>query len=127
MNLSNEEKLILGMTAIAFLAAFWIGASLASGVFAGLLSSLGTFMLFSKLKEFSPAVWRFLVKRSLLLDMLLSGVSAWLVASSTVTGIIAMASAGLISSAMITIAQKQGVLEVSSKLLRNSTKAGFFA
>lgn len=121
MNLSNEEKLILGMTAIASLSAFWFGASLASGVFTGLLSSLGTFMLFNKLKEFSPAAWLFLVNRSLLLDMLLSGVSAWLVASSTVTGIIAMASAGLISSAMITIAQKRGVFEVSSKLLRNST------
>ena len=106
MNLSSEEKLILSMTVAAFLAAFWFGATLAAGVFTGMLSSIGTFLLFSKLKDISPAMWRFLINNSLLLDILLSGVSVWVVASSSVTGIIAMASSALFSSLGVTLLSK---------------------
>lgn len=107
MELSIEEKVILVVTIVAFLSAFWFGATLASGVFTGLLSTIGTFLLFTKLKGISPVVWRFLLANPLLLDILVSGVSVWLVASTTATGIIAAASSALFSSLAVSIVARK--------------------
>ena len=106
-NLSNEEKGIMAMTVLAFLVAFWAGSTLLAGVFTGMLSSIGAFLLFAKLKSISPAMWRFLIERSLLLDVLLSGLSVWMVASTSVTGIIAAASSALFSSLAVTVVSRK--------------------
>ncbi len=107
MELTNEEKGIMAMTALAFLVAFWAGSTLLAGVFTGMLSSIGAFLLFAKLKSISPAMWRFLIERSLLLDALLSGLSVWMVASASVTGIIAAASSALFSSLAVTVISRK--------------------
>ena len=103
-----EKQNVFAVSSVLVLvgSSFYIGGVVAGGIYTGLISAMGTGLILFKLKDSCPGVWKWMLKHSIITDVLLSGLMAALLINNTVTGIISAAGAGLFISAGITIASR---------------------
>ncbi len=103
-----EKQNIYAVSSVCVLlgSSFYIGGVVAGGIYTGLISAMGTGLILFKLKDTYPRVWAWMMKHSIMTDLLLSGLLAALLINNTVTGIISAAGAGLFVSAGITLASR---------------------
>lgn len=97
--MKNLRKIVYGSVVGLSVGGVCLGGMVMNGVFVGALTTLGVGLLFIKLKDSSPAIWRWLLNHPLFLDMVLSSALVFLMGTSSVTSLIGGAAAALFCSA----------------------------
>lgn len=103
-----EKQNIFAVSSVCILlgSSLYIGGVVAGGIYTGLISAMGVGLILFKLKDAYPKAWDWMLRHSIMTDVLLSGLLAALLVNNTVTGIISAAGAGLFVSAGVAIASK---------------------
>lgn len=97
--MKNMRKIVYGSVIGLSAGGVMLGGMVMNGVFVGALTTLGVGLLFIKLKDTSPAIWRWLLNHPLFLDMALSTALVLVMGTSSVTSLIGGAAAALFCSA----------------------------
>lgn len=97
--MKSARKVIYGSVIGLSVGGAMLGGMVLNGVFVGAMTTLGVGLLFIKLKDSSPWLWRWLINHPLFLDFALSTALVLLMGTSSVTSIIGGAAAALFCSA----------------------------
>lgn len=109
LELTFEERSLLCIVA-GLLGMIVFSGSLVSGaLLLGFLSSFSVLFLFSKLDKGLPRVYEFLLRHSILTDLIMTGAFAVLF-GTTVTGLIAAATSGIVCSTFLSITKKSRII-----------------
>lgn len=93
-----EDKVLLSAGTVMVGSVLVLGGTLAVGVVTGFMSAVALGILLVKVRTFYPRVWGLICKHPIASDVVISGALFLLVASSTATGVVAGAAAGLFAS-----------------------------
>lgn len=97
--MKNTKKLIYGSIAGLSVGGLMLGGMVLNGVFVGAVTTLGVGLLFIKIKDSSPWLWRLLINHPVFLDLALSAGLVMLMGTASVTALIGGAAAALFCSA----------------------------
>ncbi len=95
----NFTDLTYGSIAVLGGGALFLSSTIASGIYVGMISTLGVGLLLIKLKDSSPWLFNWILRHNIMSDLVLSVLLVFIMGTSTVTSIIAGASAALFCSA----------------------------
>lgn len=110
--LSPEEVILLGAGVGLIGIAAIIGSQVAAGVFTGFVSAAGIAYTIFKTRRDAPRVFNLIVDRPLLSDVVIDAGVFLIVGGTTVTGIVAGASASLFTSIALNGLRRLGRVEV---------------
>lgn len=110
--LSPEEVILLGAGIGLIGIAAIIGSQVAAGVFTGFISACGIAYTIYKTRRDAPRLFNFIMDRPLLSDVLIDAGVFLIVGGTTVTGIVAGASASLFTTIGLSGLRRLGRVEV---------------
>lgn len=111
--LSPEEIIMIGAGLGLIGAAAIIGSQVAAGVFTGFVSAVGIAYTIFKARKDAPRIYNFIVDRPLMSDVVIDVGVFLIVGGTTVTGIVAGASASLFTSISLNGLRRLGRVDVS--------------
>ncbi|MFT6632885.1 MAG: hypothetical protein ACJAS4_002853 [Bacteriovoracaceae bacterium] len=97
--MKNAKKIVFGSVIGLSVGGVMLGGIVMNGVFVGAMTTLGVGLLFIKLQDSSPWLWRWLINHPLFLDMALSAALVLLLGTGSGTSVIGGAAAALFCSA----------------------------
>lgn len=109
-----EENLLMSAGAFVIISGCVLGSQIAGGVFVGLVSASGVAYTILKTRQYAPRIFNCIVSNPLASDLIIDAGVFILVGSSTVTGIVAGASASLFTSIALNCIRRLGEREVHS-------------
>jgi hypothetical protein len=113
--MKNAKKVVYGSVIGLSVGGAMLGGMVLNGVFVGAMTTLGVGLLFIKLKDSSPWLWRWLLSHPLFLDMALSTALVLLMGTSSVTSIIGGAAAALFCSAGLQFMKERSSFDLVAK------------
>lgn len=112
--ISPEEIILLGAGIGLIGVAAIIGSQVAAGVFTGFVSAAGIAYTIFKTRKDAPRIFNLIMDRPLLSDVVIDVGVFLIVGGTTVTGIVAGASASLFSTIALSGLRRLGRVEVQS-------------
>jgi hypothetical protein len=110
--ISPEEVFLLGAGVLLVGTAAMIGSQIAAGCFTGFMSACGIAYTLFKMRKDAPRIWNLIIDRPLTTDIVIDAGVFLIVGSSTVTGLVAGASASLFTSISLCGLRRLGRVEV---------------